>query len=289
MKFTPDCVPCLLKRVLFMTRLLGDGSEKVTLPVAMRILSDEMDYSKTSSDVSSKVYAETYRMMGRNPYESMKVDADRIAGDYIEFSEEYISSSNDRFAAAVRLAVVGNIMDFGVGLAIDNPEQFREKFQSMLEQGIGSDDTEKFRTLVSKSKKILYFFDNCGESQLDRFLIREMQSMGAKVIGVVRGAEILNDVTLSDAKRVGLEELLDGIVTTGGFMVGCNINLIGDELKDELKDADMVVCKGMGNFESMGDTPIGIPKVFILRTKCIPIANALNVEPDINVVHVISA
>lgn len=287
MKITPDCVPCLMKRVLFQARLLNNGCEKEVMPAVLKVFSDNFDYSKTSTDVANLVHEKAYAIMGRDPYRQLKIDADRIAGEYLGFAEEYVATAKDSFAAAVRLAVVGNIMDFGVGLAIENPEQFRERFQTMLDQGIGSDDTDKFRSLLSRSKRILYFFDNCGESQLDKFLIREIQMMGVKVIGVVRGANILNDVTLEDAKRIGLDGILDGLVTTGAFMVGCNMEKAGKELKDELKKADMMVCKGMGNFESMCDTPMDIPKVFILRTKCIPVARELNVDADINVVRVI--
>jgi len=287
MKITPDCVPCLMKRVLFQAKLLKNGCEREAVPAALKVFAEEFDYSQTSTDVANKVHRRAYEIMGCDPYAQLKIDADKVAGEYLGFAEGYVSSSDDPFSAAIRLAVVGNIMDFGVGLAIEDPEQFRERFQTMLDQGIGSDDTEKFRLLVMRSKKILYFFDNCGESQLDKFLIKEIQRMGAKVIGVVRGANILNDVTMEDAKRIGLDKILDGIVTTGNFMVGCNMDMAGRELKEELKDTDMIVCKGMGNFESMGDTPMGIPKVFILRTKCVPVANELGVEPDINVVRVI--
>lgn len=287
MKITPDCVPCLMKRVLFQAKLLNNGCEREVVPAALKIFAEEFDYSETSTDVANKVHKRAYEIMGRDPYAQLKVDADKVAGEYLGFAGEYVSSSDDTFSAAIRLAVVGNIMDFGVGLAIENPEQFRERFRDMLDQGIGSDDTERFRSLLKGSKKILYFFDNCGESQFDKFLIKEIQRMGVKVVGVVRGANILNDVTMEDAKRIGLDKMLDGIVSTGAFMVGCNMDMAGKELKDELKDADMIVCKGMGNFESMGDTELGIPKVFILRTKCLPVAKELGVEPDINVVRVI--
>ena len=129
--------------------------------------------------------------MKADPYYQMKLDADRIAGEFLDQVTEYVENSDDSFAAAIRVAVIGNIMDFGVGLAIERPEQFRDRFQSLLDQGIGADDTEKLRNKLKESRSILYFFDNCGESQFDKLLIKEIQKMGVRVVGVVRGEAIL--------------------------------------------------------------------------------------------------
>lgn len=284
MKLTPDCVPCLMKRILFQAKLLDNGCEKEAVRAALRVYADNIDYGCNSAELATKVHKAAYAAMKADPYEDLKKRADEVAAGYLEFAEKYVGESKDRFSAAIKIAAIGNIMDFGLGLAIDDPEQFKDKIEDMLNQGIGSDDTEKFRALLKKSKKILYFFDNCGESQFDKILIKEIQSMGVKVIGVVRGEKILNDVTLEEAKRIGLDKILDGLITTGEFRIGCDLSNPG--VKKELDSADLIVCKGMANYESMGDQPTVAKKVFILRTKCIPVANSLGVKPDINVVRV---
>lgn len=283
MQITPDCVPCLMRRILFQARLLDNGCESEAVAAALRTYSKSYREGRNSAEVATEVHRAAYDVMGQDPYRQMKLDADRVAGEFLEHVEDYIDRSDDRFSAAVRAAVIGNIMDFGVSL--DGPEEFRGRFRELLDQGIGSDDTDRMRELLKKSKSILYFFDNCGESQFDRFLIREIRRMGVRVVGVVRGECILNDVTEEDAVRIGLDKELDAMVSTGVFAIGAVLSKAKDDLKEELSKADMIVAKGMANYESLSDQDAGMPKVFILRTKCGPVAKSLGVSEGINVVR----
>lgn len=284
MKLTPDCVPCLMKRVLFQARLLENGCESEAVGAALRTYAKEYAVGRNSAEVATEVHRSAYEVMGADPYIKIKLDADRIAEEYLDQVMEYVDSAEDRFSAAVRVAVIGNIMDFGVSLS--SPEEFRAVFKKLLDQGIGSDDTARMKELLMDSKSILYFFDNCGESQFDKLLIKEIQRMGVRVVGVVRGERILNDVTMEDAERIGLDKILDRTVSTGTFAVGAVLSKAKDDLKEELDRADMMICKGMANYESLSDQDAGMPKVFILRTKCGPVARSLGVPENINVVRV---
>ena len=284
MKLTPDCVPCLMKRVLFQARLLENGCESEAVGAALRAYAKEYAVGRNSAEVATEVHRSAYEVMGADPYIKIKLDADRIAEEYLDQVMGYVDSAEDRFSAAVRVAVIGNIMDFGVSLS--SPEEFRAVFKKLLDQGIGSDDTARMKELLTDSKSVLYFFDNCGESQFDKLLIREIQRMGVRVVGVVRGERILNDVTMEDAERIGLDKILDRTVSTGTFAVGAVLYKAKDDLKEELDRADMMICKGMANYESLSDQDAGMPKVFILRTKCGPVARSLGVPENINVVRV---
>lgn len=250
----------------------------------MRAYAKEYAVGRNSAEVATEVHRSAYEVMGTDPYIKIKLDADRIAEEYLDQVMGYVDSAEDRFSAAVRVAVIGNIMDFGVSLS--SPEEFRAVFKKLLDQGIGSDDTARMKELLTDSKSVLYFFDNCGESQFDKLLIREIQRMGVRVVGVVRGERILNDVTMEDAERIGLDKILDRTVSTGTFAVGAVLSKAKDDLKEELDRADMMICKGMANYESLSDQDAGMPKVFILRTKCGPVARSLGVPENINVVRV---
>ena len=285
MEITPDCVPCLMRRIVFQARLLDNGCEAEAAGAALKAFAKEYAPGRNSAEVATEVHRAAYDVMKADPYLQMKLDSDEIAGRYLEKVTEYVESSDDPFSAAVRVAVIGNIMDFGTPFAISDPEQFDSRFQGMLDQGIGSDDTERFKELLKGSKSILYFFDNCGESQFDKLLIKEIQRLGVRVVGVVRGEAILNDVTDEDAKRIGLDRILDRVVSTGVFAIGVDLSKAGGDLREELQKADLIIAKGMANYESLSDQDAGIPKVFILRTKCEPVARSLGVPPDINVVR----
>ncbi|MFA5451947.1 MAG: ARMT1-like domain-containing protein [Candidatus Methanomethylophilaceae archaeon] len=286
MEIRPDCVPCLMKRVLFQARLLDNGCEYDAIEAAMKTYSDLFGPGRNSAAVATEVHRSAYKAMGsRDPYLALKIEADKVAGEYMDVVTDYIDGSEDRFAAAVRVAVIGNIMDFGSGIAIDHPDQFRGQFDKLLAQGIGSDDTVRFKQAVLDADTVLYIFDNCGESQLDKFLIKEIRNMGKRVVGVVRGEPILNDVTMTDAKRIGLDKVVDRLVTTNQFAIGFDLRKVGEDLKEEMSKTGLIVAKGMANYEALSDQITGMSVVYILRTKCIPVAESLGVPTEINVVR----
>ncbi len=287
MKACADCGPCLMKRILFQARMAGTGHEFEAVKECMALYSDLMEPDICSADIATKVHALAYRIMDcPDPYLQMKVDADRVAEGYLPKVQEFVDGSDDRFRAAVRVCLIGNIMDFGNGIAIDSPDEFGAMFDSLLAQGIGSDQTDELRRLVEASETVLYAFDNCGESQFDKILIREIRAMGKRVVGVVRGEAILNDVTLEDALRIGMDRELDRIITTGEFAIGFPMEIRNPELLEELGRAGVLITKGMANYESLSGRDLGLPAVFLLRAKCEPVAVSLDVPVGTNVVRV---
>lgn len=287
MKACADCGPCLMKRILFQARLAGTGNEFEAVKQCMSRYSQLMEPDVCSADIATKVHTLAYQIMDcPDPYYQMKVDADDVASRYLSEAQRFIDSSENRFRAAVRVSIVGNIMDFGSGIAIDSPAEFGRMFDSLLEQGIGSDESEKVEELVKSSDTVLYAFDNCGESQFDKLLIREIRAMGKRVVGVVRGKAILNDVTREDALRIGLDKEMDRIVSTGGFFIGFPPKVCDSGLEEELGRAGILITKGMANFESLSEYPMPVPVAFLLRAKCAPVAASLNVPVGTNVVRV---
>ncbi|MCQ2078679.1 MAG: ARMT1-like domain-containing protein [archaeon] len=287
MKASADCGPCLMKRILFQSRIAGTGREFEAVKQCMGRYSELMVEGVCSAAIATDVHALCYRIMDNDdPYLQMKIDADRIAEQYLPLAQRFIDSSEDRLHAAVRVSLIGNIMDFGSGIAIDSPDEFGRMFDSLLNQGIESDEFDMLEQLISSSSVILYAFDNCGESQFDKLLIREIKALGKRVVGVVRGAPILNDVTMEDALRIGLDRELDRIVSTGEFAIGFPEHVGDPGFQEELASAGLLITKGMANYESLSDYDMPVPVVFLLRAKCAPVAASLNVPVGTNVVRV---
>ncbi len=288
MKACADCAPCLLKRVLFQSRLIGDENEFRTMQSAMGVYAENFREGACSAEVATLVHAAAYESMGSpDPYLQLKIDADRVASEFVSEAERFIDDSDDRFAAAVRVCIVGNIMDFGSGIAIDRPEEFRRVFSDLLAEGIGSDDTGKLRALVERSETVLYAFDNCGEVMFDKLLIREMRAMGKRVVCIVRGKPVLNDVAYDDAIRAGIDKAADRIVSTGAFAIGFPREVCDPGLAEELPRAGVLIAKGMANYESLSEMDFGVPVAFLLRAKCAPVSRNLGVPVGTNVVRVI--
>ena len=284
MRFNADCAPCLMRRVLFQSRLVGNGREFEAVKASADVLSRLMDPGRESVSVATQVHRRAYEAVGcDDPYRELKIRADEVAAAYTDMLDDAVLASDDPLRAAVMSAVVGNIMDFGAGTAIDDPDQFMAVFDGLMAQGLGCDDTETLRHILEGVPGVVYMFDNCGESQLDKVLIRQLRRMGKRVVGVVRGAPILNDVTMEDALRIGMDREVDRLLSTGKFYIGIDWDDVPEDLAEEIRGCGLIVAKGMANFEATSDRRLPVPIAHILRTKCMPVAKALGVPTEINV------
>lgn len=287
MRMEADCVPCLMKRVLFQSRLVDGKDDFHITESSLKTFSSEIREGRKSVDVATEVHRTCYRELGcDDPYLQLKVEADSVAERFMPMAQSMVDSADDKLRAALMASVVGNIMDFGSGIAIDDPAEFESMFEGLISQGLGCDDTDVVEACLCREGSVVYIFDNCGESQLDRIFIRYLRSRGKRVVGVVRGAPILNDVTREDAIRTGLDKDLDLLLTTGKYYVGIDWSDVPENLRKEVSRSCLVIAKGMANYESLSDENLGVPVAHVLRSKCKPVSESLGVPMGINVVRV---
>ena len=116
---------------------------------------------------------------------------------------------------------------------------------------------------LKNSKKVLYICDNAGEIVFDKLLIEEIKKYVADVVVAVKGKPILNDATLEDAEFVGINEIAR-VISTGGDIIGVILEECSQEFLDEFYSADMIVAKGMGNYESLTEYEEKIEKLTAL-------------------------
>jgi hypothetical protein len=275
-----------MKRILFQSRLVPGSDERTSVENGLKVFAERFSYDKKSVDLATEVHRASYAVLGKDPYHDLKVRADIIAEKFMGMAQDYVDSSDDKLRACLMVSVIGNIMDFGSTGGIDNPEQFEPIFQKLIDQGLGRDDSERIRAVLDKPGTIVYMFDNCGESQLDKIFIRYLRAHGKRVVGMVRGEPILNDVTYEDAIRSGLDKEVDLLLTTGTFYVGIDWRDVPEDLMKEIENSDLIIAKGMGNYESLSDEVLPVPVVHVMRTKCAPVAESIGMPLDQNVVYV---
>ncbi len=283
MRFSPDCVPCLLNRVMYETELVAPEKVAEALSASMGILS-QIDWShRNSAEVATMVHRKVYEIAGSNdPYKDLKRRSDEAAETMYERIERFVKRSKDPLEAAALCSIAGNVLDFGIDVGFERPEQLEQKFDSLVKEGLAINDLEEARKLLRKAKKAVYLLDNCGESVFDRLLVREIKALGPKVIGVVKGEPILTDVTMEDALRVHLDRFFDEIISTEEFAVGIDLKRAGRRLRKEIDEADLVIAKGMANLESLSDEEVR-PVLYLLRTKCAPVAKTIGSSRNANV------
>jgi len=287
MRFSPECVPCLLNRIIYEVELVAPDRVQEAVEESLHILSSEFPKGMNSAQLATKVHERVYEISGsRDPYADLKKRSDIAAELVFPRARDYVDRSGDRLRAAVQCAIAGNVLDFGIDVGFERPEDLGMKFDKLLAEGLAVDDLEEAKDLMRKARSVVYLLDNCGESVFDRLLVKEVKRLGPKVIGVVKGAPILTDVTLEDAERVHIDQCFDQVLSTGVFAVGIDVTRMPAGLGAALDQADLIISKGMANFESLSDERFG-PILYLLRAKCAPVAHSIGAKRNDNVARLV--
>lgn len=288
MKIQKECIPCLLKRILFEAKQSTTDPEVIETVKknAEKALDELYDPNECSITIATKVHKIVYETLGDNdPYKKLKIRSSKVAQSLIPKVEELIKKSDDPLKTSMICAVIGNLLDFGIVGASNNPELLTEIFEESVKEGLGYDDTDEIKKLLLKSKNVLFFSDNCGEFNFDKILCREIKKFNPDInlTLVVKGESVLSDATMEDAKQLKFDEVVDRILTTGCFAVGVDFKQLPEDLKKALDETDLIICKGMANYEAFSETDYR-PIAYLMRVKCNAIANSMGLPVDINAV-----
>jgi len=284
MEMDPQCVPCLIRRVLFEAEETGGNKNIEAVCSASRTLGKLFGPGACSATVATQVHREVYDLLGTDdPYARLKRKSNKVALSIFPEAERFMKRSKNTLRDAFLCAVVGNVLDFGISTGYDEPTKLKSEFKNLLREGLGHDDTEKIRKLLQRSDRVVYLADNCGEIVLDRIALRELKKTGVDLTVVVKQKPILTDATLKDIKGLGIEKIVDHISEAPGFAVGIDLQSLSGPFGRLLRKADIIIAKGMANFESLSETDIA-PVAYLLRTKCEPVSRAMGLKKDINAV-----
>ncbi len=205
-----------------------------------------------------------------DPYHNIKQQNIRQALELYPELKVKIESSDDPLLTAIRLAVAGNVIDLG----IDKEFDIVKDVEKILIQDFAVFDYDKFRSRLAASKNILYIGDNSGEGVFDKLLIEQLK---LPVIYAVRDTPIINDITLNEAEQIGLDKIAE-LISSGSKAPGTILDKCSDEFLEVFNNADMIISKGQGNYESLSDVSRDI--FFMLKAKCRVVARHLNVKVD---------
>jgi uncharacterized protein with ATP-grasp and redox domains len=82
MRMTPECVPCLIRRVLFEAEQVNDSLSAVATRNAAEMLGELFGDDVCSATVATQVHRKTYQLLGTNdPYGALKRKSNEIALD----------------------------------------------------------------------------------------------------------------------------------------------------------------------------------------------------------------
>lgn len=185
-----------------------------------------------------------------------------------------ITSSADPVCEALKFAMAANYIDFA--RLSDLNEQAVDYVISSAKRALPDPSAlENFKTKLKSAKTLCYLHDNCGEIVLDKILIRVIKSLYPQIsiISVVRGDEVINDVTKADARAVGLYGVAK-VVDNGTGVPGTYLKEISPESRKAIFESDVIISKGLGNLETLyGEIERAF---FVFTCKCEHIAKQFN-------------
>ncbi len=223
-----------------------------------------------------------------DPYLKLKQESNKAALSFYQPLAEYVkepSQLKQRFRRACIAASLGNVIEYGVeGHSI--PWNDMPTLIDQAETELVIDHIDTLRKLAQNAETTLYLADNAGEIVFDRLLIEILGELGTNVLVAVKSRPILNDALLMDAQVAGLTEIVE-VVTTGGGAVGVLPPWCSNDFLNRFMLADLIIAKGMGHHETLPEFTLPAPTAHLLRTKCEPVAQSLNVAKNRNVVKVL--
>lgn len=201
-----------------------------------------------------------------------KNDNDKVIANLDSFLRT-IESSDDKVLSALKLAISGNVIDLGTDHGMD----YQTVISTALSKSISIDDSNQLISKIKTAKQILYLADNAGEIVFDKIFLDTLVNTNIldkdKITIAVRGAPILNDATMEDAEYIGLTDHYR-VISNGDCSPGTCLKYTSEEFNAVYSNADIVISKGQGNFETLCEVK-DKEIFFLLISKCSLVADKL--------------
>ena len=262
MNLDPECIPCIVNQAYRTAKLLAPENTELQFNIVREVCRavDDLDLNSAAPMFSSTMQAIVEKLLGRkDPYRKVKKDNIKKARRFIPYLEMMVSGANDKLEMALRVAITGNTIDIAA-----NPDFSID--QEVNKITAGKIDGEVFRSLredLKQAATVLYIGDNYEEALFDKILLQQLKP--EKLIFAVRSYPILNDVTLEDAKNLEIDKICE-VMESGSKIAGTDLSRCTKEFLDLFENADVVIAKGQGNYETLMD--VERPVYFLFKVKC---------------------
>ena len=266
MKVSAECMHCLVKRQADNIRKYPDEEKKAEyLGKLLGIIANGA--AEEPAPVLLSYIGRLHEAYFGNPFsfEELKKGYNAMLMEKEEEIRQKIGRAEDPLALALRFAQIGNFIDFGAMDSVDDAKlmEFLEQAETLpLSENTYQNVTEDMKS----AKKLVFLTDNCGEIVLDKLLLETIAKAypHLECTVIVRGEPVLNDATMEDALQVGIEAC-GTVIPNGTNIAGTYIPWISAEARQVMEEADMLISKGQGNFESLHGCGLNIYYLFLCK------------------------
>lgn len=276
MKTCLDCIPCFYKQALDAARIAGaDELIQKKIIDELSLLIPNFTLETTPPEMGRAIYSLVGKISGvKDPFKEIKENSNKFALKLYPKLKQEINNSENKLLVAVKLSIIGNIIDYGAKNSLNVVEEIDHLFQgNFIINNENSSTTFKynqFKESLNKVNTIIYLADNAGEVVFDRLLIEELvEELGKQVIYVVRGKPIINDALIEDAIFCGINKVAK-ITSSGSDAPGTIMKYCSSEFIELYQNAELIISKGQGNYEALSEEDKLI--FFLFKAKCSVIA-----------------
>lgn len=267
MKLNPFCMCCALNKQEQKIRHYPDMEKKTEYMKKVMALianTEEKDCAPSLSVDIQKLYS-SFWDCPMEDFTEIKREYNQLMLNMEDSLENKIRKSEDPLEKSLLYARIGNYIDFA---ALSNVDQ-ATVLTLLEEKSTESLDEEEYRNFLrelSSAKRLVYLTDNCGEVVLDKLAVKILKEKypNLDITVIVRGYPVVNDATMEDAEEIGLTDLVR-VIGNGSNVGGTWIPGITSEARNLLYDADLIIAKGQGNFETLNDCGLNIYYLFLCK------------------------
>ena len=267
MAISSFCIGCILRRQEEKIRELPFSEEKKEQ--FMKELCGLI--ANAPEDATSPVIVADIRVLIQkyfdiaDSYEDEKKHFNKLMMDSQDVLSQMIESADEPLKEALRLARIGNYIDFGAMNEVSD-KKLAELFAETENDLVDEKEWTALKEDLQRAKTLTYLTDNCGEIVLDKLFIRKIKETYPQldITVIVRGGNVLNDATLKDAQDVGLTKEVR-VIDNGSSIAGNALGYISEEAEGLIRNADVVISKGQGNFESLNGCGLNIYYLFLCK------------------------
>lgn len=269
MKADAVCVNCLYAQQYDRVKERTEEEKKTRyLAEVMRVIARGVEEGRTAPVMYAQIQAAHDRVFEvETHYAEDKRHYNRMIMEQEDALRARIAQAEDPLQTALCLARAGNYIDFTVGGGALDESLLAQLLRKADEQPLDKTEYQNLKGDLQKGGRLVYLTDNCGEVVLDKLVVEQLKRLypALEITVLVRGQEAVNDATLEDARECGLCDVAR-CVGNGSNVTGTSLPDISQEARQLLLQADVLISKGQGNFETLHDSGLNIYYLFL--SKC---------------------
>ena len=262
-----SCISCLIgKQEKFIRQFPDEEKKKAFFQDFLTVIQQE-GMNRTAPWLQGRADSLLEKYFGTVvDYPALKSGYNQYILSKEKILEEKINTAQDRLAECIKYVCAGNYIDT---MALD---EISDVILDDLLNRVESEEVDPvqlagLKTDLKNARELVFITDNCGEIVMDKLFVRHIKQLYPKlhITVMVRGGLAANDATMEDAAEVGLTEEVY-CVGNGSSLMGTDLSDLSSEALALLKNADVIIAKGQGNFETLHGS--GLNAWYLFLCKC---------------------